>query len=1191
MVQTGDERSREVRIGLVMYGGVSLAIYMNGVADELFRAVRGRGVYKLFKALTDSDVVVDVVSGASAGGINGMFLAFALCNECEFSACAELWRNQGDIMKLLRHPGSPVQSQTSLLDSEGYYEPQLAGAFRQMWSSPRAAQAADAPSRVSELDLFIAGTDFNGRRSTSVDSAAHVIDVKDHRTQFWLKHRDRRKHQLDPRADPLGKEWQDPRETSPSVEAERRGALEAGFAAFAKLARITSCFPGAFSPVPLDVPEPRAAAAHAADDVAVAHKLGVWGALAPGKYYFLDGGILDNKPFTSTIETIFYRMANRPVQRHLLYVEPDPERFESVAVRAPTFLTSAFDSLTRLPAYESIAADLQLIGKHNDAIERYKRTCSELRNWVMIGPSLPQRERNGAGDATGAIYERARLHSLAELAGRGLLNAEPMVVAVDAAKERMAALRHAFDAAVARAKTEARGRGPAAASLFAQYDVEFRLRRLMHLTYVLMPRVREDGAGAGADAERARGPAAPTPVELLEARDAREALRQIGHRIALLEIVKAKLLRAIERSAPSWQRVPASEIWNRVMARLDAVLDTRGMSDAVLSAIAGETACEDQLQALRDVLERRTDPSYQPSSSEPASLLVLSDKGEAELVARFLAPEDRPRPEWLPRGAPHLPVKHEFDRFEGLDRVLFPMQFVANLHEQDIIRTVRVSPLDAQRGCSAGKLADKVTGETLAHFGAFLKRSWRSNDILYGRLDGACQLIETLLNPSWLRTSLADVEQRKSVLRSFGVTDEHAADPATRSAAVERWLLENDIFPGAGAAALARAVRALSLLLDPSSAPPFPERIAGRPYQELLDALVEATHFSIMQSDYAKLIEDSIKEQLDWRTGRVTSQGQEPEARRKPRFDAQTRAFDVELDDLALEAAARQFAKDALHGKQEPQTLAALQAGYRVGAESIRDDIPKGVLLELTAHALLILRNCIIGSFGSERANAVRENRFYRVFVDWPLRAFHALAVQIRQRPAHGGISLGLLAYFVLAVVVDVCFFGSLWELGGWRGYLAMLVFVALPLGCLAAAAGLIMATDYSWRSVQSAYLRLARSVLYAITVAGAVVVALAPIYVASKYLAVIGNELLEPVLCPFEQWLPGSCREGGDIAVLAATSAVSITVGIIAGRQWRARAEKAKRQRDGIDTDGNPPAASSRRGAAAGEALPAPAE
>src|SRR6185312_13656572 len=89
-------RSREVRLGIVMYGGVSLAIYINGVANELFRAVRGRGMYRLVKALTDSDVAVDVLSGSSAGGINGLLLSYALCNNCEFRSTAKLWRDNGD---------------------------------------------------------------------------------------------------------------------------------------------------------------------------------------------------------------------------------------------------------------------------------------------------------------------------------------------------------------------------------------------------------------------------------------------------------------------------------------------------------------------------------------------------------------------------------------------------------------------------------------------------------------------------------------------------------------------------------------------------------------------------------------------------------------------------------------------------------------------------------------------------------------------------------------------------------------------------------------------------------------------------------------------------------------------------------------------------------------------------------------
>ncbi|HKO95034.1 MAG TPA: patatin-like protein, partial [Polyangiaceae bacterium] len=688
-------RSREVRIGLVMYGGVSLAIYMNGVANELFRAVRGRGVYKLFKQLTDSDVVVDIVSGASAGGINGMFLAFALCNEREFSECADLWRKQGDIQDLLRKTSTPAQTQTSLLDSETYYEPQLASAFRQMWNHPiDATRSQDAPSKLTELDLFVAGTDFNGRRSTTVDSAAHVIDVKDYRARFWLKHRAGRKAQLDPRADGLGREGDGATPASGPAPRDAE-APETGFAAFARLARITSCFPAAFAPVPLLVPPPLRAGDADGKDAAMARKLAVWGALEPGEYHFLDGGILDNKPFTSTVEAIFYRMANRPVQRHLLYVEPDPERFGDERPRVPTFLTSALDSLTRLPSYESISGDLQAIGKHNDSIERYKRTCAELRNWVMSAPAAISEPPSSAArprDEARAIYERARLQALADLAGEGLLNLEPGSRLDDRAREQMAALRHALDEAMAEVEARTRGAGTTAAALFKRYDVEFRLRRLMHLTYVLMPPVRGRPRN---DTDPPARPGMPTPVELLEPRQSHEALVQIGHRIALLEIVRAKLLRAIERSAPVWRELPPQQVWGQVLERLDAVLDLSGLPRAVIAALAGEGQCQEQLESLGQALEVRTDPKYSAPPGSRDSLLVLADEGEVALMKRFAM--GAPPPSHAERG----PLEHEYQRFEALDQVLFPIQFVADLREQDIIRTVRVSPLDAQRGCSA----------------------------------------------------------------------------------------------------------------------------------------------------------------------------------------------------------------------------------------------------------------------------------------------------------------------------------------------------------------------------------------------------------------------------------------------------------------------------------------------------------
>jgi predicted acylesterase/phospholipase RssA len=105
-----DGYDREVRFAVVMYGGVSLAIYINGVAQELLRLVRStspshptpngltgtervyRKVAKLFSeeggassplntsGAPGTRFVIDIISGTSAGGINGVFLAKALAN-------------------------------------------------------------------------------------------------------------------------------------------------------------------------------------------------------------------------------------------------------------------------------------------------------------------------------------------------------------------------------------------------------------------------------------------------------------------------------------------------------------------------------------------------------------------------------------------------------------------------------------------------------------------------------------------------------------------------------------------------------------------------------------------------------------------------------------------------------------------------------------------------------------------------------------------------------------------------------------------------------------------------------------------------------------------------------------------------------------------------------------------------------
>lgn len=81
----------EIRIGLVLYGGVSLAIYIYGVAIEVQRLLRAaqavrpagedgeQSAYaRALRAAGSAEVTVDVISGTSAGGINGILLARAL---------------------------------------------------------------------------------------------------------------------------------------------------------------------------------------------------------------------------------------------------------------------------------------------------------------------------------------------------------------------------------------------------------------------------------------------------------------------------------------------------------------------------------------------------------------------------------------------------------------------------------------------------------------------------------------------------------------------------------------------------------------------------------------------------------------------------------------------------------------------------------------------------------------------------------------------------------------------------------------------------------------------------------------------------------------------------------------------------------------------------------------------------------
>jgi hypothetical protein len=105
-------REKELRLALVCYGGISLAVYMHGVVKEVWKLLRAsRAVHArqgnaretladsegAYAALLDSlgpqvsvRVLVDIVAGASAGGINGIFLAHAIAGGHDMEPLREL---------------------------------------------------------------------------------------------------------------------------------------------------------------------------------------------------------------------------------------------------------------------------------------------------------------------------------------------------------------------------------------------------------------------------------------------------------------------------------------------------------------------------------------------------------------------------------------------------------------------------------------------------------------------------------------------------------------------------------------------------------------------------------------------------------------------------------------------------------------------------------------------------------------------------------------------------------------------------------------------------------------------------------------------------------------------------------------------------------------------------------------------
>ena len=88
-----------------------------------------------------------------------------------------------------------------------------------------------------------------------------------------------------------------------------------------------------------------------------------------------------------------------------------------------------------------------------------------------------------------------------------------------------------------------------------------------------------------------------------------------------------------------------------------------------------------------------------------------------------------------------------FDQFEYYDQIVFPIFYEASVGEAELCEVFRISPRDATSILDENSPTErrrKLAGTALFHFGAFLNREWRQNDLMWGRLDAAERIIRSV---------------------------------------------------------------------------------------------------------------------------------------------------------------------------------------------------------------------------------------------------------------------------------------------------------------------------------------------------------------------------------------------------------------------------------------------------------------
>lgn len=298
----------EVRLALILNGGVSLAVWMGGVTHEIDLLRRAsanilppdegspdRPVWEAWRDLCDRLAIVvkvDVVAGTSAGGLNGTFLATSIARGAPLPPLQEVWRNVAQIQadETDEHLLWPTTTDKASSVLNGPF-------FKR--AVQRVLEGIPQGRSDSDITLFVTATALGKAPFGVLDKAGREFVIQDHRRLYRFAHNPRYRYVPS----------QDGTTTDADLDTlfapETTGDAFADSVRLALGARASASFPAAFQPV-RETNEMNELREH-----------------VTGESWLMDGGILNNAPFEPVINEVALRPADTPFKRALVYIVPE----------------------------------------------------------------------------------------------------------------------------------------------------------------------------------------------------------------------------------------------------------------------------------------------------------------------------------------------------------------------------------------------------------------------------------------------------------------------------------------------------------------------------------------------------------------------------------------------------------------------------------------------------------------------------------------------------------------------------------------------------------------------------------------------------------------------------------------------------------------------------------------------------